>query len=385
MSRLPNTARAVVYEAPERFAVRELPVPELESGDLIVEVLLAGVDGSDVHMFRGEIGWLNERAPVVFGDEMVGRVAAIGEETKNVRGLEVGDLVAVEARWPCNRCRLCRDGQYYLCENNPENEWYGKVNCTKPPYLMGAFASHLYVPAEALVYRIPQGMALPTALFAYSVLANGLRWTQLPGVGLETNVVVVGPGPQGLACVLAAAEAGATVIAVGLERDKERLAVAASLGAAGTVALQPGEETDAAAQAVFSLMRDVDIVIEVAGSVSAKQLAVELVRPTGTIVNVAIAAPQVQPVNWLALLMKEVTVLNPISHPHTVARALGFAEKLLSRGIDVGQLVSHIYGLDDAETAIRTAAYESGELPIKVAIDPTRVDPEPLRSRFAHA
>jgi threonine dehydrogenase-like Zn-dependent dehydrogenase len=73
----------------------------------------------------------------------------------------------------------------------------------------------------------------------------------------------------------------------------------------------------------------------------------------------------------MTLLMKEVTLLNPISHPHTVGRSLAFAQSLLDNGIDVGKLISHIYSLEEAEEAIRTASYQSDETPIKVALDPT--------------
>ncbi len=363
-------ARAVVYEAPEQFAIGHFPLPELGPEDMLLKVELAGLDGSDIHMFRGEFDWLNERAPVIFGDEMVGRVAAIGDDAAARRDLAVGDLIAVEARWPCGHCRVCREGNYYMCESNKTNEWYGKIGSTEPPHLMGAFASHVFVPPPALAYRIPEAMPMKTALFAYSVLANGIRWTKLPGVEAGSKVAVIGPGPQGLACVLAAAQRGADVVAIGLEQDARRLEVARSLGAVAAVAVAPGTEpAETAAQAQEEL-GEVDVVIDTAGTPSAKATAFALVRKTGTIVNAAIAAPFVQPVDWTDLIMREVTLLNPISHPNTVGDALEFAAELLAKGIDVGDLISDVYPLEEAERAVRAAAYEFDEVPIKVALDP---------------
>lgn len=366
-----SEARAVVYEAPETFAIGKFPLPDLGPGDLLLEVGLAGLDGSDIHMFRGEFEWLNERVPVIFGDEMVGRVAAIGAEAESRRGLRVGDRIAVEARWPCNECRVCREGQYYLCEKNTSNEWYGKIGSTEPPHLWGAFATHTFVPPQALVYRIPEGMGMKTALFAYSVLANGIRWTELPGVTAESKLVVVGPGPQGLACVLAAAQRGADVVAVGLEKDARRLEVAESVaGAVAGIAISAEEDPSAVAARVREKLGEVDVVIDTAGTVSAKALAFSLVRPTGTIVNAAIASPFVQEINWMEMILREVTLLNPISHPNTVDRSLSFAQSLLEKGVDVGELVSDVYPLERAEHAVRTAAYQFEETPIKVALEP---------------
>lgn len=111
-----TTARGAVYTAPETIEIREFPLPEVGAEDMLVEVQLAGVDGSDIHMLRGELPEFNDLAPVIMGDEIVGEIAKIGDEAAAQRGLAVGDRVIVEAKWPCHDCDACRSGQYYACE-----------------------------------------------------------------------------------------------------------------------------------------------------------------------------------------------------------------------------------------------------------------------------
>jgi len=367
----PGHAQAIVYEGPGRLTLRAVPIPSTGPDDMLVEVELCGVDGSELHMFRGELGWINDRAPLIFGDEIIGRVSAIGPAAEARRGLAIGDRVTIEARWPCATCPEPGTCQYFRCDNNPGRRGYGAIGLADPPGLWGGYASHVHVPREALAYRIPDAMAAGTALVAGSVFANGLRWSELSGAAPGKTLAIIGPGPQGLGCALAANQLGARVLVIGLEQDSVRLACAARYGA-DTVAIGAGEaEADVVARCQ-ALVGPVDAVIELAGSSPAKSLAFALVRSKGLVANASVPFPAVQPFDWMGALMKELTVINPVSHPHMVARALEAAAALLAQGVNVGDLITHVFPLADAEQALCVAAYETDERPVKVALDPRR-------------
>jgi alcohol dehydrogenase len=363
-------ARAVVYNGPESFSIQEIPLPTLEPTEMLVEVSLCGVDGSELHMYKGEMAWVNENAPVVFGDEIIGRVAAIGDEAKATRGLEIGDLVTVESRWPCDGCRTCDAGQYYLCEKRNVFTGYGTLPLAKSPGLWGGYATHVFVPGYALAYKVPQGLEEKTALVACSPLANGIRWVEKGRTNPGDHVAVIGPGTQGLACALAAVRTGAKVTLIGLEADHARLDVARGFGVANTIAIVPGEPVEVTIKRVHEVGGDVDVVIETAGAGTAKKLALDLVRSLGTVVNVSVTTPAEQPVDWPSLLQREVTLVNPISHPGTVGKAFDLALELLDEGLDVGDWVTHVYSLEEAAKAVEAAAYKLDVRPVKVALDP---------------
>ncbi|BCW35941.1 erythritol/L-threitol dehydrogenase [Arthrobacter sp. StoSoilA2] len=362
----PQSATAVVYKRPEVFEIESVPLPELAPGELLVQVEIAGVDGSELHMFRGAFDALNERAPLIFGDEIIGRVVAAGEPVRE--GIAVGDRVTVEARWPCDGCPTCDRGQYYSCENNPGREGYGHISLNRSPGLWGGYASHVFVPERALVYRVPDELDLESALLACSVLANGLRWNNFAGIGSGDRVVVVGPGPQGLACAAVARRAGAKVVVIGVEHDSERLAAATRLGAEAALVSTPGAE-DELVKEVRAILGEVDYVVEASGAAAAKELAVQLVRQQGTIVNVSVSRSG--SVDWMALLRKEVTLVHALSHPHTVEAAFQLAVEMQEQGTNWGELVTHRFGLSQAEQAIQVASFNTEERPIKVALLPS--------------
>lgn len=361
-----KAATAVVYQQPEVFELQSVPLPELEPGQLLVEVEMAGVDGSELHMYKGAFGYLNDRAPLIFGDEIIGRVVATG--TPNTREVAVGDRITVEGRWPCDGCRNCDRGQYYSCENNPGREGYGTISMDKAPGLWGGYATHVFVSERVLVHRIPDELDLDSALLACSVLANGLRWNEYAGIGVGNTVAVVGPGPQGLACAAVATRAGANVIVIGVEHDSVRLEAAMRLGAKATFVSTPDNEAQLL-QDVRDAVGEVDFVIEASGAQSAKALATSLVRLQGTIVNISVSGKA--QVDWMALLRKEVTLMHALSHPHTVQAALDLAVAMKNDGIDLGGLITHRFGLDQASHALQVASFNTAERPVKVVLVPS--------------
>ena len=102
--------RAVVYEGPDRVAVREVPDARIEErDDAVVRVTLAAICGSDLHFVHG-------KAPLdpgeTIGHEAVGVVEAVGAGVSRFR---VGQRVVVSFDIACGTCWFCRAGQTQLC------------------------------------------------------------------------------------------------------------------------------------------------------------------------------------------------------------------------------------------------------------------------------
>jgi threonine dehydrogenase-like Zn-dependent dehydrogenase len=369
----PEYAHAAVYRGPESMTLEDFPLPAIGEDDLLLEVDLCGVDGSELAMYRGAFEYLNDRVPVIFGDEIIGRVAEIGAAAAKRRGLSMGDRVVVEARWPCTEgCHACSGGQYYLCERRGLKNGYGTLSAKEPPHLWGGYSTHTFVPPEAVVYPVPEDLSDRTALIASSPFANGIRWSDATDVEAGGHIAVIGPGPQGLSCAMAALATGRRVTLIGLEADTERLSLAERFGAATFITGRDGSPEAIAKSAADFVSRhgDVDGVVEVSGSPAGKALAMHLVRVLGTVVSSASPNPSTQPFDWRLLMWKEITLKGRLSHPNTVEKAFEKARELHANGIDLGDWITHVFPLDQVAAAIETAAYRTEERPIKVVLDP---------------
>jgi len=100
---------AVLREYGGEFELREYPVPEVEPGAILVKLTRAGVCGSDLHIWRGEMKEVYGSPPrdLTFGHEMCGRVARLGAGVKQDsagQALAEGDRVTFLYFFPCGRC-----------------------------------------------------------------------------------------------------------------------------------------------------------------------------------------------------------------------------------------------------------------------------------------
>jgi Alcohol dehydrogenase GroES-like domain len=134
--------RAFVITGPRQTAVEDVARPAAAPGQAVIDVELAGVCGTDVEFFTGEMAYLHQghaKYPVRPGHEWCGTVAAVGE---GVDPAWVGRRVTGDTMLGCGRCRRCRAGLHYVCADRAEIGIRGG----RP----GALAEQVAVPAVAL-------------------------------------------------------------------------------------------------------------------------------------------------------------------------------------------------------------------------------------------
>jgi L-iditol 2-dehydrogenase len=168
------------FSAPYEIVIEQAPVPEPAPGEALVKVAACGICGTDLKINEGHyLGSL----PMTPGHEFAGVVEALG---KDVIGLAVGDMVAINPNLPCHRCTFCRRGTPHLCENAQA------VGVTRP----GGFAEYCSVPA-ALLVPVPGDLPLRFAAMMepVSCCLHGIDLAQIkPG----DAVILLGGGSIGL-------------------------------------------------------------------------------------------------------------------------------------------------------------------------------------------
>lgn len=316
-----TSMRVHVMERVGVGSVQERPVPTAGPGDVLVRVGAVGVCGSDVHWFHdGGIGALRVTAPLVLGHEPSGTVVATGE---GVAPELVGARVSIEPQVPCRRCPQCHRGRYNLCPD---------IRFMATPPVDGAFAEYVVVPAD-FVHVMPDDVSDEAAALL-EPLSVGVWANRKAGVSAGSRVLITGAGPIGLVTAQVALALGAGEVVV-TDLVPERLALAERFGA---TAVPAGSE----------LGQDYDAFLECSGAGAAVTAGLNATGRGGVAVLVGLGAREITlPVSDLQ--WREITLTGTFRYANTWPAALA----LVRRGVvDLDALVTHHYGLDDADRAL---------------------------------
>ncbi|CAB1129390.1 Glutathione-independent formaldehyde dehydrogenase [Candidatus Hydrogenisulfobacillus filiaventi] len=219
--------KAVVYEAPFKVGVHDVPEPKIEHpSDAIVKITTTAICGSDLHMYEGRTA---AQPGIIFGHENMGEIVEVGSA---VSRLKVGDRVVMPFNVACGHCQNCEAGYTAFCtEVNPgfAGGAYGYV--AMGPYA-GGQAQYLRVPwADFNALSLPPGREHESdfALLA-DIFPTGWHGVSLSGFKPGESIAIFGGGPVGLMAAYSALLRGASEVYV-VDHVPERLEKARSIGA----------------------------------------------------------------------------------------------------------------------------------------------------------
>lgn len=303
---LPKTMKAAVVPAlGQPLDIREVPVPEVGPGQVLMRVRASGVCHTDLHAAEGD--WpVKPTAPFIPGHEGVGEVAAVGS---GVTHLKEGDRIG--APWlhtACGHCEHCVGGWETLCESQ-QNTGYS---------VDGSYAEYVRADAD-YVGHIPDGLDFGPAapvLCAGVTVYKGLKETEAkPG----DWVAISGVGGLGHMAVQYAKAMGFHVVAVDVAEDK--LDLAKELGADLTF----NATTQDPVGELQTQMGGVHGVLVTAVSNAAFEQAVGMLRRHGTMSLVGLP-PGSFPLPIFEIVLKRITVRGSIvGTRNDLAESLAFA------------------------------------------------------------
>lgn len=272
--------RALVLHGPHSIGVQQVPDPAPASGEVLLRITATGICGSDVHGYTGENG---RRHPgQIMGHETVGRIAGGDAGALAARGLAVGDPVTVNPVIGCKRCGACSIGEEQSC---PERRLIGV-----DPEISSAFADLMVAPA-ANVTRLPDRMPEDQGALI-EPLTVGYHAARRGRCSAEDRVVVLGAGPIGQACVLAALRLGVGHVLVS-EPNPNRATLIRQLGSAQITAVDPVR------QRLADIAPDVlrgrpTLVLDAVGSAATLRDALDVADRLARVVLVGMNEPIVQ-------------------------------------------------------------------------------------------
>lgn len=340
---------AAVYHGQKDIRVQQWrdPAPP-EAHEIQLEIVRASICGTDVdeyvsgphlvpmkapHPASGHVG------PLALGHEMVGRVAAVGDE---VSGFRTGDLVVPGSGVSCGDCRLCLAGRTNLCDG------YYTVGL----HVDGGLAERVNVPAR--ISRSVGDCPADVAIMAQP-LAVALHAARGTGAEPGTSLAVIGLGGIGSLVVAACTARG--VDTIGVDVSAGRLEVAGRLGASHLI--DASDEDAAAAIRRATEGRGADVVVETSGTPQGLEAAMRAVSRGGHIRLVGLHRDP-SPLDLTRLVLDEIRIST--SKVHICDQDLPDALALLGEHPAIAhEAVDAVIGLEDIVPAgfQRLAAQEA--------------------------
>jgi threonine dehydrogenase-like Zn-dependent dehydrogenase len=351
-------ARSVVLTGPRQVEVRDVPLPAIGDDDGLLVIESNGLCGSDVEFYDG--GLPGYPIPMTLGHEAVGRIHSVGAAARQRWGVAEGDRVVVNSAIRCGECADCEAGR------DCRSRSYGTLSPDERPGLWGGMATHLYLDPGADLLRLESHVSVAAAAF-HNPLANGFEWAvRAGGAAKGTDVVILGPGPRGIACVIAALSVGARVTLAGLERDRARLLLAEEMGADRGLVLDGRDQSEIR----DALGRDVDVVVDTTPhSVVATAQGITALRRDGRMVLAGIKGPGKQlPVDADTISLRRLSLIGPLSK--TRASLQQSIDLLNAHSPALDRLSTVSFGLDQVPDAIATVVSDDVDRPIHVRIEP---------------
>lgn len=327
--------KAVLLKESNKVVVEELSMPQLDKGDILVEMKACGLCGTDIEKMHGQY----TAARPVLGHEATGIITAVGAD---VDGFKVGDRVFPHHHTPCYNCHFCKHGGETMCSSF-------RTSNLDPC----GFAEYFRVPAfniqQGGVLKLPGSVGFEAASLIEPVSCC-IRGLNRCGVSRGDSVLVVGAGPMGLMHLQLLKQLGAQVLIS--EVNPVRIAYAEKMGAHRVY--------DAAKADVPSTVRKdtdgrgVDVALVAAGNPKTIVQALKSVRKGGTVCLFGVPiVGSVLDYDFSNIFNSEISIVS--SYGSTERETNEALRMIEEHRIDAASLITNRFKLDEFEKAVETA------------------------------
>jgi threonine 3-dehydrogenase len=318
----------------------DVEIPRPKSDEVLVKVKATSICGTDVHIYNWDSAAqvYIKRVPQIQGHEFAGEIVEVG---KRVRRFKVGDYVSAETHFFCGKCVQCRSGQKHICDTE-KGRIFG-LSCD------GCFAEYAAVP-ERILWRnnpdLPPEIATVQEPLGNAVYcALGDYDSNLKGQA----VLIVGDGPIAMLASGVCKAEGACVVAV-VGRHQRRLEISQEMGADVVINEKEADVVDSLSR--LNLAGRFDVVLEMAGSGKARELALGMVRDGGRISLFGIDTDPFLIANCGQYVRSAKKIL-PITG-RLIWKSWNQAKKLLESGrLDIAPVITHRFPLEEFEKGFR--------------------------------
>ncbi len=340
--------KAAVWTDYGKMEVRDVPMPVIGEGEVLLKVRAAGLCMTDLHVYTGQFRY--GKPPHILGHEICGEVAKLGP---GVNGISVGQRVLVETSIGCGSCAACRKGNRHLCATREE--------IGTAPH-SGGYAQYIKAPAKNLI-PIQDEVTDEEAAIIESVVCPSGGLMRL-GVRMGETVVVYGVGPAGLAFIQTAKALGAGKV-IAVARNKVSLERTLQFGADEIICNSEGN----AVERILELTdgNGAGLVCEATGAAGIIEEAVSVAASGGRVLLYGLPSESASmqfPVK--TIIMKQLEVHGVENNPYAWEPLL---QLVAGKRVNLKDMVTHTFPLDRIEEAFAVLQNKTGN-PIKIVVYP---------------
>jgi threonine 3-dehydrogenase len=328
---------------PMKAIVKSKPAPGLDvmiakdptpgERDVIVKVRMAGICGTDLHIYSWDEWSKNRiRPPVILGHELVGDVVEVGPEVTRVKK---GEYVSAECHITCGKCYQCKTGEAHICQDV-------KVLGVD---MNGCFAEYIAVP-ESQIWKVDQSIA-PEIAAILDPIGNAV-YTVLSGEVAGLTLGVVGCGPIGLVAAAVARASGATRV-YAFDISDYRLNLAEQVGADEVI-------NDSKVDPIEAVMEEtdgagLDVVLEMSGNPNGIRTAFKVLRRGGRMSMLGLPKEPLMLDIANDIVLKGITIHG--IHGRKIFRTWYEGTRMLKSGrINLDPIITHKMAFEDIDKAM---------------------------------
>lgn len=336
------------YDVNTPLRIEDIPVPEIDADEVLVQVKAVGLCGSDVHIVYEGVTPTAFK-PITLGHEPAGIVARVGSK---VQGWAPGDRVSVLPLLFCGACPRCLRGQSQICDQR-------RVIGIQAE---GALAEYLKVPAKNLI-RLPDNVPFSVGAIITDAVATPFH-ALIDRAALKSgeSIAIFGLGGLGLHAIQIARLAGARSV-IGVDVRPEQLERARQVGADVLIDARNGSPVTAVMEATGG--RGVDVAAEFVGLKATIAQAIESISSGGRVVVSGLGAEPITVLPPTIFVRKELSLIG--SYGFTKQTIEQLIELVANGKLSLETSITHTFPLEQVNQGLDVLHEKTGN-PIRVVI-----------------
>ncbi|MDH3278940.1 MAG: zinc-dependent dehydrogenase [Nitrosopumilus sp.] len=332
---------------PSVISVDETDEPSIGDGDVLVQMNACGICGSDLEKVFGQYGQPSMR----LGHEPSGIILEVGSE---VTELKKGDRVFTHHHVPCYDCHLCNHGNETMCPK------YYETNLS-PCGLSEEYVVPAWNVSHGGILKISDSLSFEEAAMIEPLACCVRAWTKFQ-YREGDSAAIFGIGPTGMMHVMLAHVKKFSKIFC-FDVNEFRLNFAKKFDI--TDSINSADENRKQKILDGTDGRGVDVAIVATSNLKALEDAIDMVRKGGSVMMFGVPSKGAQlNLDMSKIYSKEITLVTSYAaSDKDTQEALDLIE---SSKIDVKQLITHTYSINDSQKAFDHA--RTGENAMKIII-----------------